>query len=292
MGDIDFGSKTSEGFRNDTLLPFFRAHLLDGKPSGLPPARLFETGRNRWRDFPAWPPTGVQKRDLHFGPGESLGFDPPHSVGFEEWQSDPRRPVPFWNGIEIGMPKDYMVADQRFAATRPDVAVFRTEVLDEDLTVAGPMEVKLRVSTSGTDSDWVVKVIDVQPDDAPDPDSRPGSIGSAGTGHSRMGGYQQLVRGEAIRGKFRDSLAEPAPFTPGVPTPVAFQLNDVLHTFRKGHRIMVQVQCSWFPLMDLNPQVFTDIYRAKREDFRKATQRLHFGPGGSRIVLPVLPQPD
>lgn len=289
LGDVEFGSKTSEHFQEKVLLPFFRQHLKGGPDPNLARATVFESGSNRWRTFARWPPESGRVQTLHFGPGGRMSAQAPAARGFEEWTSDPARPVPFWNGIEIGMPRDYMVADQRFAARRPDVAVFQTEILEEDLTLAGPIEAKLLVSTTGTDSDWVVKVIDVYPEDFPDPDqkARPGR--GFVEDHTRMGGYQQLVRGEVMRGKFRNSLSNPEPFVPAKATPVEFGLNDVCHTFRKGHRLMVQVQCSWFPLMDRNPQVFIDIYRAKEGDFRKATQRLHFGPEGSRLVLRVLP---
>jgi hypothetical protein len=186
--------------------------------------------------------------------------------------------VPFYDGRTTGMPLDYMVADQRFNEGRPDVVTFRSDPLDRDLSVAGPIRADLWVSTTGTDSDWVVKVIDASPREpgaGQDPDSA---------------GYEQLVRGEVMRGKFRHSLSKPEPFVPGQPTEVAFGLNDVCHTFLRGHRIVVQIQSSWFPLMDRNPQVFTDIYHAEPTDFRRAEQRVLFGPAyPSRLELPVLP---
>jgi putative CocE/NonD family hydrolase len=171
------------------------------------------------------------------------------------------------------MARDYMTADQRFAGRRPDVLSYRTEPLEADLTLAGPIQADLWVSTTGTDSDWVVKVIDGYPDDDP-----------------ALPGRQQLVRGEVMRGKFRNSFERPEPFVPSAPTEVKFDLNDVFHTFLKGHRIMVQVQSSWFPLMDRNPQVFTDIYHAREADFQAAEQRLYHSPHlPSHLVLPVLP---
>jgi hypothetical protein len=175
----------------------------------------------------------------------------------------------------MSYPPTFMVEDQRFAARRPDVLTYRSEPLADDLTVAGPIKVELVVSTSGTDSDWVVKLIDVHPDDAED---------------ERLAGYAQLVRGEVMRGKFRKSLERPEPFASGEPTEVPFTLQDVFHTFRRGHRLMVQVQSSWFPLVDRNPQTFVDIYHARESDFRKATQRVYHAPGrASRLVLPILP---
>jgi hypothetical protein len=167
------------------------------------------------------------------------------------------------------MPVDYMTFDQRFAATRPDVLTYETEPLDHDVTIAGSITPVLRVSTTGTDSDFVVKLVDVYPNDYPDPDPNVKSV--------YMGGYQQLVRGEPFRGKFRDSLSKPAPFTPGKPEKIEFWMPDVLHTFRSGHRIMVQIQSSWFPLVDRNPQQFLDIPNARPSDFQKAMERVFRG---------------
>ena len=180
------------------------------------------------------------------------------------------------------MSREYMTADQRFAARRPDVLVYQTAVLEDDVTIAGPIDVDLHVSTTGTDSDWVVKLIDVYPDDYPDPNPNPTGV--------RMGGYQQLVRGDVMRGKFRNSYAKPEPFEPGKPTRVKFRLQDVYHTFRPGHRIMVQVQSSWFPLVDRNPQKFVDIYSAKESDFQKATQRVYRSRElASKVTVLVMP---
>jgi putative CocE/NonD family hydrolase len=175
--------------------------------------------------------------------------------------------VPYLDRVVIGMAAEYKTADQRFAARRPDVLVYETEELEEDVTVAGPIEADLFVSTTGTDADWVVKLIDVYPNDYPDPTPNPARV--------KMGGYQQLVRGDVMRGKFRDSLEKPKAFEPGKPARVKFALPDVYHTFRRGHRVMVQVQSSWFPLVDRNPQAFVDIYSAKESDFRKATHRVY-----------------
>jgi putative CocE/NonD family hydrolase len=163
--------------------------------------------------------------------------------------------------------KDYMLEDQRFASRRPDVLVFQTDQLRDDVTIAGPICAALVVSTSGTDCDWVVKVIDVFPDDTPDPNPNPTEV--------RLGGYQMLVRGDVLRGKFRNSLASPEPFRPDEVTEVNVSLDDIFHTFKKGHRIMVQIQSTWFPLIDINPQKFQDIYTAKAKDFQKATQRVY-----------------
>ncbi len=278
LGDIPFGSATSRHFQARIELPFFLHHLKGAPDPALPRATVFQTGTNRWLAFDRWPPAEVRPTALWFQPGGRLGFAAPAEAGTVAWRSDPAHPVPYYNGITLGMAADYMTADQRFAARRPDVAVWCTAPLERDLALAGPLRAELFVSTTGTDADWVVKVIDVWPDDAGRPAGR------------NLGGYQQLLRGEVMRGKFRNSLERPEPFRPGKPTEVAFALNDVCHTFRKGHRIMVQVQGSWFPLMDRNPQVFTDIYKAVPGDFRPAELRVHVGPGfPSRLVLPVLP---
>jgi len=204
-----------------------------------------------------------------------LSKDPPPAAAeaFDEYVSDPAKPVPFIEDVDIGMEREYMVADQRFASRRPDVLTYETEPLEDDLTIAGPISASLAVSTTGTDADWVVKLIDVYPDDYP---LQPGEA----TGdrdrpaHSKMGGYEQLVRGEPFRGKFRRSFSKPEAFTPGQVEKVEFTMPDAFHTFRRGHRVMVQVQSSWFPLVNLNPQTFVDVNQATEADFKKATQRV------------------
>ena len=180
------------------------------------------------------------------------------------------------------MTAEYMTGDQRFASRRPDVVVYMTEPLEEDVTIVGMIQTELVVSTTGTDSDWIAKLIDVYPNDYPDPNPNPTGV--------KMGGYQQLVRGDVFRGKFRNSFERPEPFVPGEPTSVKFGMQDVFHTFRTGHRIMIQVQSSWFPLVDRNPQVFTDIYTAKETDFKKATQRIYRNrTQASRISVLTMP---
>jgi putative CocE/NonD family hydrolase len=241
----------------------------EGAPTH-PKAWVFETGTNQWRQYDAWPPKDAQPKTLYLHADGRLAFNSPdhgERGAFDEYLSDSAKPVPYLDKVNIGMAAEYMVADQRFAAQRPDVLVYTSDVLAEDLTIAGPIRADLHVSTSGTDSDWIVKLIDVYPDDYPDLKPNPTGV--------RMGGYQQLVRGDVMRGKFRDSLEKPKPFTPGEPTRVKFTLQDSYHTFRTGHRIMVQIQSSWFPLVDRNPQTFVDIYGARETDFRKATQRVY-----------------
>jgi putative CocE/NonD family hydrolase len=213
--------------------------------------------------------------------GGKLRGRPPED-GHDEYPSDPSKPVPFIDKIVLGMAKEYMTADQRFAGRRPDVLVYQTEELEDDVTVAGPITADLHVSTTGTDADWVVKVIDVYPTDYPDPKPNPAGV--------KMGGYQQLVRGDVMRGKFRNSFEKPQAFEPGKPARVKFDLPDVYHTFRRGHRVMVQVQSSWFPLVDRNPQTFVDIYTAKASDFKKATHRVYrTREMPSSVTLRVLP---
>jgi uncharacterized protein len=286
FGPVPFNSKTAEFFREKIELPFFEYHLKGKGELKQPEAWMFETGTNQWREFDAWPPRQGRPKSLYFREGGRLAADPPGEArgeaAYDEYVSDPAKPVPFIDKIGIGMTREYMLEDQRFAARRPDVLVYQTDPLEEDLRIAGPITAELQVSTSGTDSDWVVKVIDVYPDDYPDPNPNPMGV--------RMGGYQQLVRGEPMRGKFRNSFEKPEPFVPNQPAAVKFTLPDVCHTFRTGHRLMVQVQSSWFPLADRNPQTFVDIYAAKESDFRKATQRVyHTRELASRVNVLVMP---
>ncbi|HZE96564.1 MAG TPA: CocE/NonD family hydrolase [Planctomycetota bacterium] len=270
LGNVRFGSKTAVFYREQIEFPFFCSWLKDKDDPKLPEAYMFETGSNEWRKFEAWPPKNAVEKALYFHPGGKLSFEPPGSGDFDEYVSDPAKPVPFISGQAGGMTREHMVDDQRFASTRTDVLSYRTPPLEQDVTVAGTVVPRLRVSTTGTDSDWVVKLIDVYPDDAPDPTpALPGL---------RMGGFQQLLRGECMRGRFRTSYEKPQPFEPGKVEKVDYPMPDVLHTFRKGHRIMVQVQSSWFPLVDRNPQKYVDIYQAAAADFQKATQRVYRSP--------------
>jgi putative CocE/NonD family hydrolase len=271
LGYVKFNSKTSAFYREHIELPFFEFQLKGKGEFKHPKAWVFETGTNQWRSHDAWPPKDAKPKSLYLQAGGKLGFDPPAESdtpdALDDYVSDPAKPVPFLEKIATGMSPDYMVADQRFAGRRPDVLVYQTEELDNDVTIAGPIQVDLHVSTTGTDSDWIAKLIDVYPNDYPDPTPNPSEV--------RMGGFQQLVRGDVMRGKFRNSYEKPEPFTPGQATEVKLTMQDVYHTFRTGHRIMVQIQSTWFPLVDRNPQTFVDIYTAKEADFQKATQRVY-----------------
>jgi putative CocE/NonD family hydrolase len=279
LGDVRFGQKTGVFYREQIELTFFRHHLKGAKDPGLPEAYVFATGSNQWHTLDAWPPKDARPLAMFFRPHGALTVVPPTDEGaaFDEYASDPRRPVPSCEAMAPGMNQDYMVADQRFASRRPDVLVWETEPLAEDRTVAGPVTARLHVSTTGTDADFVVKLIDVYPADAPDPEppaSRPGTRARPGASYTRMAGYQQLVRGEPFRGRFRKSFSKPEAFVPGQVEPIEFALPDVFHTFKRGHRLMVQVQSSWFPLVDRNPQTFVPIGRARPEDFQPATHRV------------------
>lgn len=290
VGNVNFGSKTGLYYRQQIEFPFFLHHL-KGRAALFPRAWVFETGTNQWRKFDAWPPKIAKSASLFLSLGGSLSWERPAVAQTDEYLADPNRPVPYIGHISLGVRGDYMTEDQRFAATRPDVLVYKSAVLDRDVTVMGPIGVDLKVSTSGTDSDFVVKLIDVYPTEYPDHNAPPGPAPALAPANKiQMGGYQQLVRGEPFRGKFRRSFEQPVPFVPNQADRIKFEMPDVAHTFRAGHRIMVQVQSSWFPLTDRNPQTFGDIPNAKPSDFVKATQRVFVGGAeGSRLELRLLP---
>jgi uncharacterized protein len=275
LGNLNFAVKTGEFFREQIQFPFFEKYLKD-KPVDLPEAYMFATGVNEWRRHQSWPPAGTQSMTLRFESGHRLSPSSSANAadaGFDEYVSDPNHPVPYVGYVAGGMTPDYMTEDQRFAAQRPDVLVYQGDALDADVVVAGPVKVHLTVSTTGTDSDFVVKLIDVYPNDYPTP--VPAKDAAVAANAVKMGGYQQLVRGEPFRGKYRNSLEKPEPFVPGAPATIDYELPDVYHAFRRGHRIMVQVQSSWFPLVDRNPQRFMEIPKAVSADFQKATQRVY-----------------
>jgi uncharacterized protein len=301
LGRVEFAANTGDYYRKNILFPFFEQYLKGSSDAKLPKAYVFETGTNVWRRYSAWPPKEAETKTLYFRAGGGLSFDPPapEAPAFDEYISDPAKPVPFVSYVASSVPQEYMLSDQRFASSRTDVLVYETPVLEQDVTIAGPVSPQMFVSTSGTDSDWDVKLIDVYPTDYPDskldeskPEDRTRPHTDVPPPAFTMAGYQQLVRGEPFRGKFRHSFEKPEAFTPGKVEKIEFHMQDVNHTFRRGHRIMVQVQSSWFPLTDRNPQTFVDIPNAKPSDFVKATERLYHNKAeASGIVVGVLPSP-
>ncbi len=297
LGNVAYGPSPSLWYQENIEAPFFKSYLKDTKPgaavAALPEATIFEGGTNRWRTFDAWPPRQAQARTLYFRQAGGLSFSPPTSgdnerrrpevnFEFDQFVSDPAHPVPYTEATAPGMTREYMTDDQRFASRRPDVLTYQTPPLDADLTLAGPIQARLQVATTGTDADWVVKVIDVYPDDTPDnPRTAPGV---------HLGGYQQLVRSEVMRGRFRESFTTPKPFVANEITAIPFTVQDLMHTFKKGHRLMVQVQSTWFPLVDRNPQKYVpNIYAAEEVDFQAATHKLYHNPAhASQLVVRVL----
>ncbi len=268
FGQMNFGENTSEFYREKIELPFFNYFLKGKGKLKLPEALVFETGKNKWRKFSHWPPKNVQKLNFYLDKGNKLniGKKPVNKKALcDTYLSDPNRPVPYTAKVmdcRAFYNRTYPVEDQRFASRRPDVLVYESEPLKKDVTIAGPIDVNIFVSTTGTDADWVVKLIDVFPDDAKDPEPNPQRV--------KMGGFEMLIRGDIFRGKFRTGYDNPKPFVPGKVAKISFQMQDVFHCFLKGHKIMVQIQSSWFPLFDRNPQTFTDIYNADEKDFVKA----------------------
>ena len=285
LGDIGFNAKTGEWYRENVELPYFKHILKDGPDPKLPKALMFESGSNVWRRYDAWPPKEAKAKTLYFHSNGKLSFtpQPEASLPFDEYPSDPSKPVPYIPQISPRMTREYMVMDQRHASTRPDVLTYVTDELEEDLVLAGPVSPTVFLSTTGTDADIIVKLIDVFPNDFPDPSPNPGGVS--------MGGYQMMVRGDVFRARFRESYSTPKPFVPGKAEKIEWKLPDVNHSFRKGHRLMIQVQSTWFPLVDRNPQKFVpNINEAREADFQKATHRLWRAKDmPSRIGVTVLP---
>jgi putative CocE/NonD family hydrolase len=291
LGNVQFGANTSTWYQNNIEIPFFNYYLKGkGDISKMAEATIFCSGSNEWKSFAQWPPADKQDQPLYLQAGGRLGWEKPTTKNsFSEYISDPAKPVPYTEDVHFDRTRDYMTDDQRFASRRPDVLTFETGMLDQDVTLAGTLVAELVTSISTTDADFVVKLIDVFPDDFryPGAQLRPG--GRDAGGPYPMGGYQMLVRGEIMRGRYRHSFTTPEAFKPNKPEQVKFELPDVAHTFQKGHRIMIQVQSSWFPLADRNPQQFINIYEANDSDFRKATIRIfHDAANSSRIILPVV----
>jgi len=275
LGNIDFGFKTSHYYQEHIQLPFFNYYLKGKGNHNLPEAYVFETGANRWRAFDTWPPK-VEDQNFYCHERGRLAFHEPSTQEdvYDEYISDPAKPVPYSEETAIGMTQAYMTDDQRFAARRPDVLAYQTEILAEDLTLAGPVTAELWVSTSGTASDWIVKLIDVYPDDLrlDFPWFRP----PLESGDKGLEGYHKMVRSEVMRGRFRNSYENPEPFEPNTPTKVSLKLQDICHTFKRGHRLQIQIQSTWFPLVDRNPQKYIpNIFKAEEKDFIKSTQRVY-----------------
>jgi uncharacterized protein len=279
IGNVYFGDNISKNYQSEVETVFFN-HFLKGEADGslsLPEAYMYDSGLRTWKEYAAWPPKEATKREMFLGDNQNLTMNA--SEGAEEFISDPNKPVPYSEDIKmVFTPRKYMTDDQRFAARRPDVLVFETDVLEEDLTLAGEVLAKLNVATTGTAADWVVKVIDVYPPDAEDyPETQD---------YLKMSNYHMMVRSEVIRGRFRNSFENPEPFEPNKKTAVNFQLQDVHHTFKKGHKLQVQVQSTWFPLIDRNPQTYVDnIFEAKEEDFQKQTHKVFHD---SKIIFTIL----
>jgi len=291
LGNVHWGSNTSEWYATHIEIPFFDYYLRGvGSADSISKVTLFYTGENKWHQLKQWPPADMQPTDIYLEEKGKLSFDVPKTdkATFDTYVSDPAKPVPYTSDVHFNRSRNYMTDDQRFAARRTDVLFFQTDTLTKDVTLAGPVVADLLVSLSNTDADFIVKLIDVFPDNAgyndidiyeDDPENDPVT-------KYPMGGYQMLVRAEIMRGRYRNSFSSPEPFTPGKPTQVKYTLPDVAHTFKKGHRMMVQVQSSWFPLVDRNPQQFIDIYHAKDDDFLKETIQIFHNQ--SKLILPVV----
>ncbi|MBS1576163.1 MAG: CocE/NonD family hydrolase [Bacteroidetes bacterium] len=282
FGLYEFGSNLNQYYKEEIETKFFNYYLKDKGSFDATEATIFETGSNQWKHYKEWPPSESKNTSFYFHSNQKLSTQKPTTAkSFDEYLSDPNRPVPYTNGIYSERNDEYLAEDQRFASKRPDVLFFQTDILTEDITVTGRLHVNLYVSTTGTDADFIVKLIDVLPGDEPTTLPTPGNL--------QTGGYQRMVRAEVFRGKFRNSYENPQPFTPGKIEKVSFDLNETAHKFLKGHRIMVQVQSSWFPITDRNPQKFLKIPLAKQNDFQKATIHIyHDAVNSSNIELPIL----
>jgi len=282
FGSYDFGSNLNQYYKDEFETKFFNFYLKDKGNFDAPEATVFETGTNQWKKYDQWPPANTINTPFYFQADKKLStLKPAADKRFTEYVSDPNQPVPYTDGVRANRNNEYVVEDQRFAEKRQDVLVFETEVLAEDVEVTGRLKANLFVSTTGTDADFIVKLIDVLPGDEPNPDPNPRNF--------QMAGFERMVRAEVFRGKFRNSYEKPQPFIPGKIEKVSFDMNEVAHVFKKGHRIMIQVQSSWFPIVDRNPQKFLKIPDAKESDFQKATIRIyHDATNASNIILPVL----
>ncbi|GAA4320286.1 CocE/NonD family hydrolase [Pontixanthobacter gangjinensis] len=279
VGNVYFGDSISTHFQRDYETEFFNHFLKNETPDNidLAEAHIYDTGLRQWNDYTEWPPKNTSPKTLYLGGDQSFTEQPTKQES--TFVSDPEKPVSYNDEIKmVFTPREYMTGDQRFAARRPDVLVFETEVLEEDMKITGPIEAMLKVATTGTAADWVVKVIDVYPPDAENyEETMP---------HLKMSNYHMMVRSEVMRGRFRDGFEEPKPFEPNKKTEVNIKLQGVNHTFKKGHKLQIQVQSTWFPLIDRNPQTFVEnIFEAEEEDFQKQTHTVY---GDSAIKFSVL----
>ena len=298
LGRVEFASNTGEYYRKNILFPFFEQYLKGSGDAKLPKAYVFETGTNVWRQYSAWPPKNAEPKTLYFHANGELSFEPPtaESASFDEYVSDPAKPVPFVNYAALNVPQEYMLSDQRFADSRTDVLVYETPVLQEDVTIAGPIKPRLFVSTSGTDSDFDVKLIDVYPTDYPDskqdaprPEDRDKPRKDVPARRSPWADISNWSAANPSAENSATASKSPSPSRPAKWKRSTSPFQDVNHTFRRGHRIMVQVQSSWFPLTDRNPQTFVNIPDAKPADFVKATERVyHTKAEPSGIVVGVV----
>ncbi|MFA6456949.1 MAG: CocE/NonD family hydrolase, partial [Bacteroidota bacterium] len=266
LGNVRFGG-TPSAYYDEHIRQFFRYYLKGEGELHLPEVSVFETGSNQWRSYTEWPPRSSQRKKIFLAPGARLSFTvPKEKNGSDKYSSDPNRPVPYISEISNSRGREYMTDDQRFAWQRPDVLSYEMAV-DSSITISGPVTVDLYASTTGSDADFIVKVIDVFPDSTKD-EVIDGKV-------VKLGGYQMLVRGDVMRGRYRNSYSLPEAMKPNKVEKIRFTLPDINHSFQKGHRLMIQVQSSWFPLVDRNPQTFVNIYKAKKSDFRKAVHTIY-----------------
>lgn len=279
--NIHFGDSISTWYQDNVEAEFFN-HFLKGPgdgQTGLPEAYMFDTGKKEWTRFENWPPANAERVNMYPHADGSLSMDAPSARGsFAEFVSDPAKPVPHSEDIKLTFtPRKYMIDDQRFAARRPDVLVYETEVLENDITLAGEIMAKLKVSITGTDADWIVKLVDVYPGDTKTPEWV--------TANQKLSNYHQMVRSESMRGRYREGFDNPKPFVPNQVTDVDFRLQDVYHTFKKGHKIQIQIQSTWFPLIDRNPQKYVEnIFKADESDFIKSTHRVFSAAENATVI--------
>ena len=290
LGNVQFGSNTAEWYQQNIEIPFFN-YFLKGKGdiSKIAEANIFISGANEWKTFSQWPPATKEDKTMYLQENGKLDWTKPAAANsFDQYTSDPAKPVPYTEDVHFNRTRTYMDDDQRFASRRPDVLVFETGILKDDITVTGSIIADLMTSISTTDADFVVKIIDVFPDNVGFNDVNIYAEEDASKNYP-MGGYQMLVRAEIFRGRYRNSYEKPSAFTPNKVEEVKFELPSIAHSFKKGHRLMVQLQSSWFPLVDRNPQQFIDIYHCSEKDFIKSDIKIyHNAQNASKLILPVL----